>query len=159
MNAENPIPAVAGGGPQAVSGGGPGAARPAAGERYGRTAHQRQVRRDSARQLEARIATVLRTGVIAASVLLAVSMPWIIVQDRPHRAHRLSVGEALRHLGDLDPRALAALGIVVLVATPVLQLLTSAFLFWRKRDRLYLGLSLGVCAIVAIGALLTGGGH
>jgi ABC-type transport system involved in cytochrome bd biosynthesis fused ATPase/permease subunit len=35
----------------------------------------------------------------------------------------------------------------------------SAFLFWRKRDRLYLGLSLTVCVIIAAGALLTGGGH
>jgi uncharacterized membrane protein len=45
------------------------------------------------------------------------------------------------------------------VATPVLQLLTSAFLFWRKRDRLYLILSLTVCAIITAGALLTNGGH
>jgi uncharacterized membrane protein len=159
MSAENPIPAVAGGGPQAVSAAAAGPVRPVAGERYGRSEHQRRVRRDGARQLEARIATVLRTGVIAASVLLTVSMPWIVMQDRSHRAHRLSVGEGLRHLPDLDPRGLAALGIIVLVATPVLQLLTSAFLFWRKRDRLYLGLTLAVCAIIAAGALLTGGGH
>ena len=48
---------------------------------------------------------------------------------------------------------------VILVATPILQLLTSAFLFWRKHDRLYLALTLSVCVIIAAGALLTGGGH
>jgi uncharacterized membrane protein len=116
-------------------------------------------RREESRRLEARIATVLRTGVVAAAVLLTVSMPWIVFQDRSHRAHRLSVGEALRRVPELDPRGLAAVGVIILVATPVLQLLTSAFLFWRKRDRLYLALSLTVCLIIAVGALLTGGGR
>jgi uncharacterized membrane protein len=118
-----------------------------------------QGRRTEARQVEARIATILRVGVLAASALLTVSMPWIVFQDRSHRSHHLSVGEALRRLPELDPRALAGLGVVILVATPILQLLTSAFLFWRKRDRLYVGLTLAVCVIIATGALLTGGGH
>jgi len=124
-----------------------------------RTVEERRVRREETRQLEGRIANVLRAGVVSAAVLLTVSMPWMVFQDRSHRSHHLSVGEALRHLPELDPRALAAVGVVILVATPILQLLTSAFLFWRKRDRLYLGLTLTVCVIIATGALLTGGGH
>ena len=107
-----------------------------------RTVEERRLRREESRQLEARIATVLRAGVLSAAVLLTVSMPWIVFQDRSHRAHHLSVGEALRRLPELDPRALAAVGVVILVATPILQLLTSAFLFWRKHDRLYLALTL-----------------
>jgi uncharacterized membrane protein len=126
---------------------------------YARSVEELGARRDESRQLEARIGTVLRTGVVAAAVLLTVSMPWILFQDPSHRAHRLSVGEALRRIPQLDPRGLAAVGVIILVATPVLQLLTSAFLFWRKRDRLYLVLSLTVCLIIAVGALLTGGGH
>ena len=132
---------------------------PATGSRPRPSAEERRQRQLETRQLEGRIATVLRTGVVAAAALLTVAMPWIVFQDRSHRAHRLSVGEALRRLPDLDPRALAALGVIILVATPILQLLTSAFLFWRKRDRLYVGLSLTVCLIIAAGALLTGGGH
>jgi uncharacterized membrane protein len=124
-----------------------------------RTPEERRARREQSRQLEARIATVLRTGVISAAVLLTVAQPWIVFQDRSHRSHRLSVGEALRRLPEFDPRALAALGVVIVVATPILQLLTSAFLFWRKKDRLYVGLTLTVCLIIALGALLTGGGH
>jgi uncharacterized membrane protein len=116
-------------------------------------------RREQSRQVEARIAGVLRSGVVTATVMLTVSMPWIVFQDRSHGTHRLSIGEALRRLPELDPRGLAAVGVIILVATPVLQLLTSAFLFWRKRDRLYLMLTLTVCVIIAAGALLTGGGH
>jgi uncharacterized membrane protein len=138
---------------------GTGATVPPPGARYGRSTEERQVRQDSSRQLERRIANVLRTGVVTAAVLLTVSMPWILFQDRSHQGSRLSVGEALRRIPDLDPRGLAAVGVIILVATPVLQLLTSAFLFWRKRDRLYLILSLTVCMIIAVGALLTGGGH
>lgn len=124
-----------------------------------RTADERRARREQSRQLEARIATVLRTGVISAAVLLTISMPWMVFQDRSHRARHLSVGEALRRLPELDPRALAAVGVLIIVATPILQLMTSAFLFWRKKDRLYVGLTLMVFVIIAIGALLTGGGH
>jgi uncharacterized membrane protein len=124
-----------------------------------RAEEQRQARREESRQVETRIATVLRTGVISASVLLTVSLPWIMFQDRSHRARHLSVGEALRRLPEIDPRALAAVGVVILIATPILQLLTSAFLFWRKHDRLYVILTLTVCVIIATGALLTNGGH
>jgi uncharacterized membrane protein len=131
----------------------------APGRRYERSEDEQRSRQQETRQLEARIATILRTGVVLAAVLLTVSLPWIVFQDRSHRAHRLSIGEALRLLPHLDPRALAAVGIIIVVATPILQLLMSAFLFWRKRDRLYLGLTLLVCAIVAAGALLTSGGH
>ena len=131
----------------------------APGRRYERSQDERRARQQETRQLEARIAIILRTGVVLSGALLALALPWIVVQRPPQRAHHLSVGEALRRLPDLDPRALAAVGVIVLVATPILQLLTSAFLFWRKRDRLYLGLTLLVCSIVAAGALLTSGGH
>jgi uncharacterized membrane protein len=126
---------------------------------YDRTVEERQERRDVTRQVEARISVILRTGVLTAAALLAVSQPWIILQKRPGGSPGLSVGEALRRLPQLDPRGIAALGVIILVATPILQLLTSAFLFWRKHDRLYVGLTLAVCAIVAFGALFTTGGH
>jgi len=120
---------------------------------------ERLRRREESRRLEARIATVLRTGVIIAAVLLTVSLPWIVLEDRTVGKHYLSVGEALRDLPELDPRGLAAVGVVILVATPILQLLTSAFLFWRKHDRLYVVLTLTVCAIVAVGIMFAAGGH
>lgn len=126
---------------------------------YDRSVEEREERRETTRQVEARIAMILRTGVLTAAALLAVSQPWIVLRQRSHGSQGLTVGEALRRLPDLDPRGLAALGVIILVATPILQLLTSAFLFWRKHDRLYLGLTLTVCAIVAVGALFTSGGH
>jgi uncharacterized membrane protein len=113
-----------------------------------------QTRREQGRHIEARIAQVLRLGVIASATLLTVSMPWVVVQGESRQTTALSVGEALRRIPALDPRGLAALGVIILVATPILQLVASAFLFWRKQDRLYLGFTLLVCVIVAVGALL-----
>ena len=75
----------------------------------------------------------------------------------PPAAPGPSVGAALRDLPSLHPETLAALGVVVLVATPILQLLTSAILFWRKRDRLFLAFTLVVCTVVGLGAALAGG--
>lgn len=110
-------------------------------------------RRQESRRLEARIALILRTGVIAAAALLTVSLPWLVVQGGSAQSDALTVGDALRRLPAVDPRSLAALGVIVLVATPILQLVASAFLFWRKHDRLYLALTVLVCSIVAGGAL------
>ena len=120
---------------------------------------ERLARREESRRLEGRIATILRSGVILAAGLLTVSLPWVIFQHPAHGQEDLTVGGALRDLPNLQPRSLAAVGVIILVATPILQLLTSAFLFWRKHDRLYLTLTLTVCVIVALGAALAAGGH
>ena len=111
-------------------------------------------RREESRQIEARIALILRTGVIAAAALLAIAEPWIVAQGGSKRTAALSVGAALRRLPAHDPRGLAALGVVILVATPILQLIASAFLFWRKHDRLYLTFTVLVCVIISAGTLL-----
>lgn len=110
-------------------------------------------RREQSRQIEARIALILRAGVIAAAALLTVSLPWIVMRGGSDHSSAQSVGDALRGL-PFDPRGIAALGVVILVATPILQLLASAFLFWRKQDRLYLGFTMLVGVIVAAGALV-----
>jgi uncharacterized membrane protein len=118
-------------------------------------ANQALTRREQSRQIEARIALILRAGVMAAAALLTVSLPWIVIRDGAHHsaASALSVGEALRRL-PFDPRGMAALGVIILVATPILQLVASAVLFWHKRDRLYLGFTMLVGVIVAAGAFV-----
>ena len=115
------------------------------------------VRQQEGRALEARIASLLRTGVLVAAGLLAVAMPGIVLR-RPGGAGP-TVGEALRELPSVHPETLVALAVLVLVATPILQLVTSAVLFWRKGDRLFLSLALLVAAIVALGVSLTAGAH
>jgi uncharacterized membrane protein len=111
-------------------------------------------RREQSRQLEARIAFILRGGVLTAAALLTLALPWIVNGGGSGQTAALSVGEALRRLPALTPTSLAALGVIILVATPMLQLVASAVLFWRKGDRLYLGFTVLVCLIIAAGALM-----
>jgi len=112
------------------------------------------------RRLERIIGLVLRGGVLTSAVLMAVGLAGILAggglsllggRDR-------SLGDLLSGLPQGRPEAIAALGAVVLVATPVLQLLTSAVLFWRKRDRLYTLLAVIVLGIVVLGAVVAHGG-
>ncbi|MGH8975513.1 MAG: DUF1634 domain-containing protein [Acidimicrobiia bacterium] len=107
---------------------------------------------------EARIAWLLRTGVLVAAALLVAGLPGIMLAG-PGRGSGPTVGEALRELPSLHSETLAALAVVVLVATPILQLAASAVLFWRKHDRLFFSLAVLVCTIVGLGVFLTGGAH
>ena len=98
------------------------------------------------------MAHLLRGGVTLAAILLAIGLPWNIFTTLPPGAVEPSVGEALRQLPALHPVTISALGVVVLVAIPILQLLTSAALFFHQRDRLFLALTLTICTIVTVGA-------
>jgi uncharacterized membrane protein len=112
---------------------------------------------ESSRVLEKRIGRVLGVGVVVAAGLLAIGLPAVMFQPPAPVGAGPTVREALAGVRSFDLRAFAALGVLALVATPILQLLTSALFFWRRRDRMYVILTLTVCVIVAVGALLTGG--
>ena len=119
-------------------------------------------RRVQTPRLERIIGLILRGGVLVSAGLMAVGFVGLLAGGGLGRsggpAGDRSLGEVLTGLPDGRPEAIAALGTVVLVATPVLQLVASAFLFWRKRDRLYTLVALVVLGIVAAGSLLSHGG-
>jgi len=114
----------------------------------------------STRRLERIIGLVLRGGVLTSAVLMAVGFAGLVAGGGLSRmgGRDRSLADLLSGLPQGKPEAIAALGAVVLVATPVLQLLTSAVLFWRKRDRLYTLLAVIVLGIVALGAVVARGG-
>ncbi len=117
-------------------------------------------RRAQTQRLERIIGLVLRGGVLTSAVLLAVGFAGLVAGGGLSRlgGRDRGLGDLLSGLPQGKPEAIAALGAVVLVATPVLQLLTSAVLFWRKRDRLYTMLAVIVLGIVALGAVVAHGG-
>ena len=119
-------------------------------------------RRDETRRLERIIGLVLRGGVLTSAGLMAVGLVGLLAGGGLGRLGRpagdRSLGQLLSGLSAGRPEAVATLGTIVLVATPVLQLITSALLFWRKRDRLYTLVAVVVLGIVAVGALVASGG-
>jgi uncharacterized membrane protein len=73
--------------------------------------------------------------------LLGVPVPDSATTDFSHLVPRLAV---------LQPLAIVQLGLILLVATPIVRVIATAVGFWREHDRLYLGLSILVLVLLAL---------
>lgn len=73
----------------------------------------------------------------------------------PHGNYDVSAGGILRGLATLDPFSLIELGVIVLIATPVLRVLVSVFLFGAERDRKYVAITAVVLALLLFSMLVT----
>lgn len=118
----------------------------------------------SDRAVEATMGTVLRYGVVLAAVLVAAGGVAYLFERWDHATHysvfagspeSLTTPAAiLRGALALDPASLIALGLVVLVLTPVARVVFALLAFVEQRDRLYVIFSLIVLSVLFIG--LTG---
>ncbi len=69
-----------------------------------------------------------------------------------------SLGDVFAGLGHGDPLAILALGLIVLLLTPVARVAISIFAFARERDWLYVGITTLVLLILLVSFLLGRGG-
>jgi uncharacterized membrane protein len=110
-------------------------------------------------RLERQLGMLLRAGVLAAAVLVLIGAALLLARhgDEPVSfAHFSGEPRTLRHpraiavdaLGG-SGRGLIQLGLLWLIATPVARVAFAALAFWRARDRLYLGVTLWVLAVLA----------
>lgn len=108
------------------------------------------------------VSWVLLTGVSIAAALIAIGLlgsfvvGWrgsLIGLPRVDAAIDSFAGLA-EGLRALRPQAIAQLGLLVLVATPITRVLTSLIAFALERDRLYVILTTIVLAILFASALL-----
>jgi uncharacterized membrane protein len=107
---------------------------------------------------------LLRVGVVLAAALVAAGGIAYLVERWDHTTHYGTfVGEPdaltapmaiLRGALGLDPASLIALGLVVLVLTPVARVVFALLAFAEQRDRLYIVFTLVVLSVLFIG--LTG---
>lgn len=65
-----------------------------------------------------------------------------------------TIGGVLRGALDLDPDALILLGLLLLIATPVLRVVVSMVLFLVEGDYVYVGITLFVLAMLVLGFVL-----
>ncbi len=116
------------------------------------------------KQLDSTIANMLRWGVtVAASVvflggILSLRNPTAAVPDYSHfhPTPIRSLSEVLHGALNLDPSSIIQLGILLLIATPVLRVIFCIAGFARQRDRLYVAISSTVLLIL-IYSLFSGG--
>jgi uncharacterized membrane protein len=116
------------------------------------------------KQLDSTIANMLRWGVaVAAAVvflggILSLRNPTTTVPGYAHfRPTPIpSLSEILHGAAHLDPSSIIQLGILLLIATPVLRVVFCIVGFARQRDKLYVFISATVL-IILIYSLFRGG--
>ena len=132
-------------------------------------------------RLEVAIAMLLRVGVVIAAVLVAIggvmalrhpesTVPSFRVFHAPGHAvsgeaataaaapHAAiySIAAVFRHLRDGSGASIIALGLLILIATPIARVIFAVIGFARERDMLYTIISLIVLAVLAF-SLVHGG--
>lgn len=113
------------------------------------------------RQAELIISHVLRGGVLTSAAIIALGVVLFYV-----RATSGTVSDVVpRSLGDVvgglprgEPLAVVALGLVLLLVTPVLRVAVSIVTFALERDWLYTGITVLVLLILLVSFLLGKGG-
>jgi uncharacterized membrane protein len=109
-------------------------------------------------RVEAIVAHLLRAGVLVAAVIGMVGgIVYLYRHGEQMPAYHIFMGEPNEYrsvadiLGDSLAgygRGLIQLGVLLLIATPVARVALCAFAFCRQRDRLYVGVSLFVLAVL-----------
>jgi uncharacterized membrane protein len=112
-------------------------------------------------RLQLFLGRLLRIGVsIAAAVAAAAVVLRLASGNRALPDYRIFHGEpphvrtirgVLAGVRALEPAALMQLGLMILVATPVARVAFSVVGFALERDRLYVGLTLAVLALLLLG--------
>jgi len=101
-------------------------------------------------------ATLLAAGVAVSSILVATGfiasflVGWTgsLTGATPLPADPTDFSAILDRLAVLQPLAIVQLGLIVLIATPIIRVATTAVSFWRQHDRLYVAISLIVIALL-----------
>jgi uncharacterized membrane protein len=118
----------------------------------------------SDRSVELSMGIVLRVGVVLATLLVATGGIAYLIEHAGQATHYHSFALTAASLTTpsaivrgalaLEPAALIALGLIVLVLTPVARVLFALLAFAEQRDRLYVIFSLIVLCVLFFG--LTG---
>jgi uncharacterized membrane protein len=110
------------------------------------------------------ISYVLRGGVLlSAGLLILGALLYALAALRSGSAafpstYPHSLGEIISGLSHGDPLAVLALGLLVLLLTPVARVLVSILAFARERDWLYVAITALVLLILLVSFLLGAGG-
>jgi uncharacterized membrane protein len=109
-------------------------------------------------RVETIIGTLLRAGVLVAATLTLVGGSIYLARHRHavedyrvfhgEPAELRDVGGIIRGSLELHGRGLIQLGLLCLIATPILRVIFSVFAFARQHDRMYVGFTLIVLAVL-----------
>ena|SRR3990172_11568729 len=100
---------------------------------------------------ERAIVIVLRYGSLVSTVIMALGLGLALLADRTHALapyERVELSMLLLNLVRFDPAAITALGLLLLLLTPLFRILVAMISFALERDLKYALISLGVLVVV-----------
>jgi uncharacterized membrane protein len=108
------------------------------------------------------IGIVLQGGVVVSAAIIVAGVLLALLKSDPasSQLHSFpqSVDQIWASLLELQPQAIITLGILLLIATPVLRVAISILAFWLERDMKFVLITCTVLLILIIGFLLGKGG-
>lgn len=114
------------------------------------------------RQAELVISNVLRWGVILSATIIALGVVWFYLDGRGASqalaTYPRSLGGIAQQLGRGEPLALVALGLLLLLLTPIARVAISILVFALERDWLYTVITIIVLLILLVSLALGRGG-
>jgi uncharacterized membrane protein len=125
----------------------------------------RQAQRDA--RLEVVIGYTLRLGVITAAALIFTGGMFFLIENRATALHYETFHAALRHSDNLagmvqnirnfSSEGIIQLGLLVLIATPILRVIFSLVAFALERDIVYVFVTAIVLAVLLYSVIGRGG--
>src|SRR6185437_2956045 len=120
--------------------------------------HQRQM--TLVRQAEVLISNVLRGGVLLSAAVILVGVVLYYLHPQPAATHMLTypdrLGEVIPGVVSGSAEAIITLGLLILLATPVLRVAVSIGAFALEHDWLYVGITTLVLALLLASILVLG---
>ena len=114
------------------------------------------------RQAELVISNVLRWGVILSATIIALGITWFYFDvgaaGQAPVAYPHSLDGIAQQLGRGEPLALVALGLLLLLLTPIARVAFSILVFALERDWLYTVITIIVLLILLVSLALGRGG-
>ena len=102
-----------------------------------------------------RVGVTLAAAVSASALAMRIATGSRALPDysvfRGEPAHARTISGVLAGVAAREPTALMQLGLMILVATPLARVAFSVIGFALERDRLYVGLTLAVLALLLLG--------
>jgi uncharacterized membrane protein len=97
----------------------------------------------------------LKVGVFLAFILITIGLIMLYITENLRTDLLVPLNELVGKLNDVDAALLISLGVIVLLFTPIIQIIIAVVRFAFDRDKLYLGICIVLLCILSISFLVS----
>ncbi|MCL5046368.1 MAG: DUF1634 domain-containing protein [Actinobacteria bacterium] len=101
-------------------------------------------------QMEDFISAVLRVGVVLSAAIVGIGLVMVIVHGTGFAGYPTTISGVIAGILTLNPKTVVDLGLLLLIATPVIRVGMSVAIFVYERDYLYAAVTLFVLLVLLI---------